>query len=161
MKYQNYLLTIFLVVFAMGCNGEKRPDGFPDIYPCEVRLTQENKPFANATIILKSDRPELDRWSIAGITNEEGIARLTTNGKFSGVPEGDFIVTINKEEIEYGPEKKIDGEMVKTNPKKFRCVEKIYTDPTTSPLKIKIEKKKNKFDLDAGKKERSPMIMIL
>ncbi|MDO5582167.1 MAG: hypothetical protein Q4G69_13650 [Planctomycetia bacterium] len=161
MKYQIPLFFLFLLlVCAIGCGGPERPAGFPDIYPCEVRLTQEKQPLANASILLKSDLPDLDRWAIAGITDANGVAVLTTNGKFPGAPEGDFIVCVSKEEIEYGPEKMVQGEMVKTNPKKFLCVEKIYSDSKTSPLKIKIEKKKNHFDFDAGKKIRTEVKMI-
>lgn len=155
-----YILICLALLCFTGCFGEKRPADFPDIYPCEIKLVQENQPLTGASIVLSSGQQDLDRWAVSGITDENGLAQIRTNGKYVGAPAGKFTVCVSKDEITEGEEKIIGGEKVKVNQKKFLLVEKIYSDPAASPLKIEIEKKKNHFDLEAGKKIRLSIPMI-
>ncbi len=155
-----YCLFLVSAVSILGC-GQKCPDNFPDIFPCVIRLTQENQPLEGATVVLNSSSPELNRWAVSGISDAEGSVVLKTNGKYIGAPEGEFTVTVTKEEIIYkGGEKIVDGEKIQAKPEKFSLVEQIYNQPETSSLKVKIEKKKNQIELNVGKKVRIPVAII-
>lgn len=164
MKTVNVMNKLLVISFSFlifcGCFGEKRPEGFPDIYPCEIKITQEGQPLSDATIVLFNGQPDLDRWAVSGITDQSGLAQMKTNGKYPGAPLGNFTVCVSREELSEGEEKIIGGEKIKTDQKKFLLVEKKYSDSASSPLKISIEKKKNHFDLDAGKKIRLSVPII-
>ncbi len=148
-------LLLTAVTAAVGCGGEKKPNGLPNLFPCTLTITQENSPLENATVLAIPDDSSLDKWPISGTTDAAGIVSLITYGKFNGIPEGSYTILITKEEI---VEKKIDrpddSEHHQGPVKFYSLVDPKMGEKETSPFKITIEKKKNHFDLDAGKKIR-------
>lgn len=135
----------FLVLFLsfglfFGCAGEKKPDGFPELYLCVLTITQGNAPLANADVVLHPDSPELQAWSVGGTTDERGETILATQGKFEGAPKGAFTITVVKEEREeidktQPGERERDVEIVAV----YTLVDESFRSPETSPLKITID----------------------
>jgi len=93
---KNILLFSILVlaVFLPGCNNKKRPDGFPQLYPCEITVLQEGTPLSGATVMLLSEGGSVP-WTVGGGTNDSGVARIFTHGEFAGAPLGQFQVWVS------------------------------------------------------------------
>lgn len=138
-------LFLLLSVLATGCRHVPKPKDFPPVYPCSIAVTQEGKPLADAEVLLFS-KDESCRWAVAGTTDSAGVARLRTHGRFVGVPEGTFVVTVIKTDTDpYEP-----GEDRRKPINVYTYVGKQYTHISTSPLEIKIEKRKNNATFDLG-----------
>lgn len=151
--------TIYVLLFAsvlfcsIGCSPRNTIDGFPKIYPCEIKLIQDGKPLSDCRIVLHSKDPAIVRWPIGGKTDDSGNATITTYGKFSGAPSGSYTVTLSREEIVYdGPPRVIGDETIPGPGKVFSTINTNILDPGKSPLRIEVEERKNHFELDAGKK---------
>ncbi|MDO5553821.1 MAG: hypothetical protein Q4G68_08665 [Planctomycetia bacterium] len=152
---RHYGVTRFSILFLamiilFGCKGEKRPEGFPKLYPCSIRVTQDNEPLANANLILYADTDEYDRWSVGGTTNEQGVATIVTNGKFTGAPQGSFTVVITKESQEkrdVAPSGSPEPEFVFG--KACRLVAKDYGAKETSPARVTV-KGRTTAQIDVG-----------
>jgi len=146
-------ITIFFVLgicSVIGCSKQLKPDGFPPLHPVSVLITQDGKPLEGAMVVLhpKDDTPK--KWGIIGETDSNGKAIFVTHGKFYGAPEGEYIVTVGKEEL-------VDiasrGENAVTD--SYTLVEQQYTDKGESPLRLQIQKRgKNYVELDVGKPVR-------
>ena len=144
------LLTL---TFLTGCTGEKKPDGFPPVYPTTIIVTQEGQPLAEATVLLCAESEALQKWSVAGQTDATGAANVITYGKFPGAPAGDFTVVVTKDVTEkFGEAKMVGGEMSQPPMKIYSVVDTIQTDQKTATNKVKVEKGKNEFKIDVGKK---------
>jgi len=102
-------------------------------------------------------------WSSGGTTNESGVVQLRTHGRFVGVPQGEFKVTVTKHLTEgedpgpfplgANPEEVAEyNRRLATNPLKlFEVVDKPYWSAETTPISIHVEPKgSNQFTLDVG-----------
>lgn len=151
MKTVKDLFLIFLsvsVLFFIGC-GERLPDGMPPLTPCELTILQENVPLKGATVSLLPEEG-LAKWNLVGITNDFGVVKILANGKYNGVPQGKYKVVVMKIESEKGtgPAIPMPGEpgydeavaaLDKIPPaKRFTLVEKMYSNPTATPLTLDI-----------------------
>ena len=89
--------TLFLIVFLIcGCNN--KPQDVPQLFPCQVTVTNGGTPIAEADVILGLTS-ESSGASMSGVTNSSGVATIYTKRlawKGKGVPVGDYIVTISK-----------------------------------------------------------------
>ncbi|NLZ03172.1 MAG: carboxypeptidase regulatory-like domain-containing protein [Pirellulaceae bacterium] len=94
---------------AAGC-GEQRPEGFPTLYPATITITQDGANLAGATVSLFPEDSTLSRWPVGGMTDENGMARLITYGKFEGAPAGKFKVMVNKTVSEGDPIPEVPGQ---------------------------------------------------
>ncbi|MCL2120082.1 MAG: hypothetical protein FWH27_16820 [Planctomycetaceae bacterium] len=153
------LFAFFVCATISGCRDASRPADLPTLYPCILTFQQEGKPLVGAVISLEP-AGKSSKWAVTSITDESGVARVVTHGKYPGAPEGDYAIVIYKEENEQektnrttvddlGNEVEVGG-MIST----YSCVEKDYTDPATSPLKITITKGKNEQNFECGKAVR-------
>ncbi len=148
------LMLLTAAVLFVGCKGEPRPDGMPNLVPCTVVITQNNAPLEGASIELYS-KGESCPWPITGKTDAEGKANLVTYGKFQGAPKGTFTVVVEKTAIENEEEykKAYDENGRPTTNKKFNVlsfVDKKYKTKESSSLEIKIEgKTEQTFDVGA------------
>lgn len=145
-----YCLLCFAVIFFIGCHGRQRPADLPALYPVELTMTQENKPLADADVVLFA-RGDSGKWVPGGTTNAAGKVRLKVSGQYDGAPIGQYHVCVTK--LDVG---QVDArnEMVRTRPKSYRLVEEKYASPETTPLQIEISKGKNQLALDVGKEVR-------
>ena len=156
-----YRFTVFLLVLfvmaGISCSKVKKPEGMPELFPCEIKLTQEGEPLTDASILCMSDDPKLIRWAVTGKTGANGIAKIFTMGKFEGAPAGTFAVVISKEET-VGDKGATDiGETAASSPRTvFSYVSLEQTTKERTPHKMTIEGKGGtaSFEFDCGKKVR-------
>lgn len=95
MKIFAIILSLFatVVVFIVGCGGQKLPDGMPKLNPTTVTLTVDGKPFAGGIISLFPATGTF-QWSVSGVTDESGQAIIKTHGNYNGAPEGEMRVCV-------------------------------------------------------------------
>ena len=152
-------ITLVLCVFS-GCKQQKRPDGFPDLFPCVLKITQEEKPLEGAMVRLIGESGSSE-WIISGRTDANGAAKIFTHADFAGAPEGTFKVCISKNEAESSkyvePADNMSQEWkewrVKTSEEKlatYRYVKSEYENPRQTPHSITITKGKNEATFDVG-----------
>jgi len=151
----------FLSSLFTGCGGKPRPEGLPPTYPLAVKVLQEGVPLADATVSLVSlDAPI--QWSVGGVTNADGVAKMWTYGTYDGAPEGSYSVVILKTVFEgldeydsamargeYSAARRIQVNM-------FQLVEDAYTSSRTTPIKVEVTKSTKTLEVDAGKAVRLP-----
>lgn len=158
------ILAIFLVLFSVGgCapKGPVRPDGLPTLFPCEITITQEDKPLVGALVELRN-KSQPSSWATDGVTDENGVAKIKINGTFPGAPEGEYQVLVTKSELspsklpETPPTDPI--ELGKWNQARsleprdvFRLVEAQYGDSQKSPHSVTVSKDGGKGAFDVGK----------
>jgi len=158
MKTKFSPLAVYLLMFIQllsGCGGDKRPPGFPKLYPVSLKVMQEGQPLSEAAVSLSiSDRSMT--WSIGGVTDEQGIVVLWTHGKFRGAPAGMFKVAVNKlynegekEMIEAGNREDF-ATAAKIQVNSFSYVKEEYNSVDTTPIEIEITSKSKMIDIDAG-----------
>lgn len=138
-------LVLLTSVATTGCRRVPKPEGFPPIYPGLIKIVQEGKPLADAEVLLFS-KDKSCRWAVSGTTDSDGVARLRTHGRFDGAPEGTFIVTVLKTDADPYESGEVRTKAINV----YTYVDKKYTDAATSPLEIKIEKRKNQETFDLG-----------
>ena len=145
---------VFVLVFS-GCSSEKRPPGFPKLYPVSLKVIQEGKPLSEAAVSLRKADNSMT-WSIGGRTDERGIAVLRTHGKFNGAPEGMFKVTvekvINEGEAEMiqalDREDQVAAKRIQVN--SFSFVKDEYNSMEKTPIEIEITRKSKVIEVNAG-----------
>lgn len=139
-----------------GCRPNNRPHDLPRLYPCVLKFILDDKPLDGAMVTLKSTDPAFS-WMIGGITNENGVVEPHTHGRFPGVPEGEYRVTVAK-----GEDKQVGGKKIK-DPESEEMIDsggvlQVYTyvaeemtDPEQTPFSVVVSKKAGKAEFDCGK----------
>jgi hypothetical protein len=152
MKYNKFFhfLSFVLTLPFLGC-GDKNmatPDGFPKLFPCELTITQNGAPLAEASVQLSPDDGGKN-WAAGGNTDSTGKVAIYTYGKWEGAPAGKFKVIVSKiisdpskftpPAEETGPARdKYDENVSNEVLNSYQTVEKQYTVPNTTPLTIEI-----------------------
>jgi hypothetical protein len=94
-------------------------------------LDGNKKPAAGATLLFHPVKPDPgDPAKPVGLTDEQGIFRLTTYEKGDGAPEGEYVVT-----VEWRPPKKTPFD-----PEPADRLAGRYANPKTSRLRARVEK---------------------
>ena len=133
------LAVLNIAVLVFHDTWSSQPNGLPQVYPCILSITQLGTPLEGAMVQL-SPMDGKQSWSTAGITDENGNAKMRTYGKWNGAPLGKFKVTV----IKYIAEGKENKEIF------YSLVETQYTDPALSDLEIEIVKGENHKTFDVG-----------
>jgi hypothetical protein len=141
-------LLLFLVTIA-GCNGT--PAGQRPTAPVEVTITYKGSPVPGATVtFITAEDPK----AATGITNESGVAVLTTYEPNDGAIIGSNLVTVTKMEVDPKGEKPpVDPSQADVvgytplTPLKS-LVPKKYSMPGTSGIQETVVKGTNKFKFD-------------
>jgi len=68
-------MTILVTAALVGCGGEKKPVGFPPIYPVTLHVTQEGKPLEGASVALVAPDGSVP-WVVGGTTDADGNVKL-------------------------------------------------------------------------------------
>jgi hypothetical protein len=151
-------------VANVGCGGEKRPEGFPEVAECSIKILQEGAPLEGAKVNLVAQDPALMRWGCGGVTNADGVVELRTNG-YPGAPVGSFKVVVLKTETVGGAQTKEDyqrqmqGENLGPE-ETFDLVDRQYADQTQTPLTLEVKAGKNETqEFDVGAPIREPIRM--
>lgn len=150
---------MLVALFIAGCSKDDgRPKDLPPLFPCEITITQDEKPLAQATVSLESSGEVNSVYLPSGITDESGKALISTYG-FKGAPAGKYKVTVRKTIVE-DVKQVMDsyGDMVDSPGTDYRVVERKYSDAKATPheLEVTADKKTPKLTFDVGKpiKER-------
>lgn len=143
-----YFGALFVLVCMVGC-GEKLPSDLPELYPVEIMVTQQDKPLADAYVQLINTESD-QKYNSGGVTSEEGKTSIQTHGKYRGVPNGEYIVTVTKEIfIRKGPWDKMPADEFEARKfreenkstlisKSFSVVASKYRDRKTTDLRVKV-----------------------
>jgi len=144
-------VALSIAVFP-GCGGKKQPPGMPTLYPCEIKVIQDDAPLPGAVINLFSADGSVP-WVVGGGTNSEGVAKLHTHGDFPGAPAGNYRVTITKTVIEGAPtpEQLSNPNFAGPMGTDYDYVDLQYKSRNSTPLTIEITSGKNTKEFDVGK----------
>jgi hypothetical protein len=151
------MLWIFIggLIFCAGC-GTQKPNNFPDIVPCSIFVTSEQKP-VDKTLVTLAPVSGGGEWISSGLTNSSGTAEIATIlGSYSakGAPEGEFKIflsrpieiklnvsqedAINMSEEEREKLRKETDRLTK----EARVIPEKFESIVTTPVKISISKNK-------------------
>ena len=164
------LLTCIVVtglVLLAGCGqSSPKPDGFPQMVPCVLTITQEGAPLSSAMVTLIPADGAKD-WQCSASTDQSGVAKMYTYGRAEGAPKGKFKVIVMKSETD--PSKytmpnpddsaAMEKYMQNTANEKlnsYSLVEAVYMDPDKTPLELEITGKTEQT-LDVGKKVKAKL----
>lgn len=149
-------------VAAVGCGDKKRPEGFPETVERSIKILQNGAPLEGARVNLVAQDPALARWGCGGVTNEDGVVELRTNG-YPGAPIGSFKVVVVKTETVGGAQTKEDyqrrmqGEDLGVE-ETFDLVDRQFADQTQTPLTIEINADSKEIrEFDVGAPIREPI----
>ncbi len=150
------LIGVSFIVFT-GCQGKKRPDGFPKLYSVTLEVLQKGQPAEGVAITLVSKNQSVP-WAVGGKTDASGKAILVTHGQYRGVPNGEYSVIMSKtetdniDELLAGPDetKRQDKADQNKSYKTYSLIETKYNDAKTSDLELKVEGKSINQTFDLG-----------
>jgi len=143
------ILCLPLILLFFGCAEDKtRPADMPPLVDCTVRILSEEQPLSGVTVEFHHEDHNF-KWGASGVTDANGNARMVTYGRFFGVVEGKYVVTVSKlERDEFDPE----------NPPRhvrvYTLTDAQYTDPRTTPLQITVSGRMTET-FDVGKTGRN------
>jgi hypothetical protein len=120
------LLLAPALLGAAGCGGPKRKP----VFTTKGTVLLDGKPVANVTVFLHPPAGEPDPVRPLGMTDAEGVFKLTTYEAHDGAPAGDYVVTLMYEPL--------DSPLVRRKGKKPEIPAK-YTTPETSPLRATVQ----------------------
>ena len=160
MQMRIYFALTLVLCLLSGCKQKPRPVGFPDLFPCTIKVTQNDQPLEGASVRLLPESGSFE-WIISGTTDASGMAKIFTHADFAGAPAGTFKVIISKNEMEPSklvqPEDKMSDEWKEWFGKwqeeklaTFRYVKPEYDNVNTTPHSITIAKGKNTATFDVG-----------
>lgn len=152
-----FCLGFFFLSLFSGCGKSDRPDDLPPLNPCKLTIVQEGKGLADAFVSMYSTDPTF-KWVVAGNTDAQGVVQPTTHSRFPGVPVGDYKIVVSKiERSDQGNRSLVpDGEQSsgQKSVEIFQLVEKKFSDVSTTPLTLSIQKGSNAQTFDVGKPVR-------
>lgn len=152
-----FLVAAVLLSVVSGC-GRKKPDGFPKIYPCNVKITQGGAPLAGAAItLLPTEKAGSRSWVISGTTDDSGVAKIMTETYFVGAPAGKYAVTVTKISSDWSHAAKTveeyDAMQERGEESTFTTTYSVapeFADPRQSGLEAQVNEGTNEFTFDVG-----------
>ncbi|MDR0870204.1 MAG: carboxypeptidase-like regulatory domain-containing protein [Planctomycetaceae bacterium] len=150
--YKKLLLIIFVLSFVAGCGREQKPADLPKLYPCRVTIQMKGTPLDGALVSLL---PENGKWSAAGMTDAQGIVKLSTQ-TYSGVAEGTYKVTVSKNPVlkSSGTDSEVqrgaNGEVITPPP----LVAETFSDASKTTLKCEVKPGENSFEFSVEPPKR-------
>jgi len=130
------------------------------LVPTTITILQEGQPVADATVNLIPE--DGSKWFAVGITNEQGVSKIRTHGKFDGAPAGKYVLVVYKT-VEQESETRKQPEpqdsvaaqayyaKIAAEEKTFDYVELKYKNEKTSDLRIEIGPGATQETFDVGK----------
>ena len=94
-------LLSLAVVVTVGC-GQKAPDGFPEVFPCTIKVVDGGTPIDGCAVTLSGAGAA---YASGGATDTSGVAVMgTSQGSYhkQGVPAGDYKVVLSKAAVVSG-----------------------------------------------------------
>ena len=155
-----FALTLALCVLT-GCQGKKRPDGLPELFPCVITIIQEGQPLDGALVQLIPESGGTG-WTVSGKTGTNGKANISTHADFAGAPAGTYKVLVSKTEMSPSQftepaqdapqdEKTAYYNNISSEKRiKYTLVKPEFDDAKKTPLSITVAKGKNEATFDVG-----------
>ena len=149
------ILLLMTILPLLGCARQDptRPVDLPPLVPCTVTILSDGQPLADAQVSFHSDDPAF-KWSPGNFTDSSGTAQMVTYGRFFGVVEGEYTVTVSKVERE-----SFDPENPPRQVRVYTYTDAKFTDPATTPLRIKVEGRRVTETFDVGPTEKTVLRM--
>ena len=161
--FQTMLLVFgFCGVGFIGC-GDGRPANVPKLHPVTLVFTLNDAPLADASVVLHSTDGDNSQWAVFGMTDAAGRVSLTTNGRYPGVPQGKYKVSVEKI-VQSGPSVPQGSELPEDEEQRqkilrdihkktttIRIVDEKYLDRQTTPLEYEVVVGNNERSFDLGK----------
>lgn len=133
------------------------PDGMPELNNFNMIVLQNGTPLEGAHVLLRS---ETNPYLVEGISDSKGVAQLTTQGRYSGAPTGEYKVSIIKQvetDSKYSKMAPIDpkkrrewDEYRRAEPRKVHSyINAKYRDFQTSDIKVDVTNA-GSFCVDVG-----------
>ena len=92
-------MSLCVAAFCCGCTKPvERPEDLPELFATEIKVNSHAGPVVDAKVTLVPADDATPKWPNGGTTNKQGIAFLKTLDQFTGVPEGQYKVLIEKTE---------------------------------------------------------------
>lgn len=133
----------------LGCQGETRPAGMPELHPVTLTLTQAGTPLADATVRLVPQDAS-NTWYSGGHTDERGVAVIQTDRKYAGVPAGSYKVTVSKLEMPAPAAADLSPLDAPPGGSTYDLVPSEYGHPDKTPLQITVATGSNQQEFDLG-----------
>lgn len=147
-----------LLVGLIGCT-QKKPEGWPDSYPCKITVLQNGAGIDGVNVSLSNVEGQ-GSWMVSGLTDSQGAAKMETawtQGSQPGAPEGKFKVMLFKKlppMVDPTPQAKLDAmsyeERVAHNAKLSAEADKRppilhekFKETTTTPIEVTVSKGSN------------------
>lgn len=147
------------VASMIGCGGNQ-------VVQVEPRFTVDGQPLTEASVTFVRTGEDGGGRAAFGITDENGIAKLTTYNPYDGVPPGKYSVVVikspkNLQTFEETGNGEMDAEALlrssamgdRQNMRRRRVrtlLPEVYSDPGTTPLKCAVESSTDEllFEID-------------
>lgn len=165
MKYFSLVTTLSVVLLASfsGCTRrDSLPADMPKLESCTLTFTQDGAPLQDALVSLFP--VDGSKWSATGRTDSKGVCAPQTQGRYPGVAQGKYKVTVSKilsEESKMGspPSDDADSPAYKEWQEKkdkevipaYQLVNGEYTNRSSTKQEIEIKPGKNTETIDVGK----------
>ena len=148
-----FLLSV-IVISVMGCGGPKTPPDLPKLYPCKIKVIQDDKPLEGAIIFVRHN----SSYSYTGGTDANGVAVIKADGRWPGVPEGEHVISISKivepTDLPDAPLSLLSPEgrkyMAQLAKGTKETVDPKFSDGKSSELRLKVGKKAVNETFDVG-----------
>lgn len=129
----------FFIILSMipfpGCS-TSLPPGMPRLTPCDITVTMDGKPLKNVSVRLVSD--DLT-WACTGRTNSSGTAKMVTDGKYHGVPTGNYKILLSRIDVEEREYKGFREEAKLPPQKRTVVIDLLFEDRNRTPHAIAVE----------------------
>jgi len=145
-----YLFPSFLLVLVaiVGCNRQSQPDGMPPLRPVVLEFTQGGSPLAEASVsVLPEDTDK--RWFAGGATDAAGKLKPMTQGRYAGLAEGKYKITVIKTEIDESTVQRTEFG-VSSTPVSYYLVDPKYADAAATPLVLDVDKNTKTATFELG-----------
>lgn len=109
-----------IAMACIGCGGQ-------GVVPIETKFSLDGEPLKDASVTFIRSGSEQGRASF-GMTDEDGIAKLTTYEPLDGVLPGNYVVVVVK-----SPEDAMTFEEVEIDPNDIQSLVKLSATPSGSP----------------------------
>lgn len=127
-----------------GCGGQRSVPGRPKTVPVKVTVTYHGAPVAEATVQFL---PDGSGNAATGITDAQGIARLTTFEQNDGAVPGSYRVTVRKS-IQVGGASANDPDAPPVPASYREELPTKYASPETSGLTVQVSDSQREFTFE-------------
>lgn len=125
-----------LCLAVLGCSGDDRPTGLPDLAPVKIIIVQGGTPLEGASVQLIPVESS-NKWVSGGSTNALGEATIMTHGRYEGAPAGKYKVIVDKITTD-GPAVPVDDPSGSPPATSFRLVDATFNSPETTTAELTV-----------------------